>query len=143
MKLARNRITDEVVPATAHTAASPDYVPFDFPFASLPKEWPWQWNAATGAVVYCAPVPPQISAWQAKAALALTPHPSGGTLLDAVAAVIAAMPEGDEKTLVRAAWDHNASFSRQSPTIVGFATALGLDAEQVNELFRKGARLTV
>jgi hypothetical protein len=88
-------------------------------------------------------VPQQITAWQAKAALAMTPAGEGLTMLDAANAIIDAMPEGPEKVLVTSAWDYNANFRRNSPTILGFAEALGLDSAALDALFIQGAALDV
>lgn len=87
-------------------------------------------------------VPGQITAWQARAALQLTPF-GDGTLLDAVDAAIAALPGGAEKIVVQSAWDNNANFVRNSPTITGIATALGLDDAAVDQLFILGGGLEV
>jgi hypothetical protein len=89
-------------------------------------------------------IPRQITAWQAKAVLALTPTSEEGvTLLDSANAAIEAMPEGPDKVLVKSAWAYNANFKRRSPTIVAFGQALGLDDAALDELFRQGAMLDV
>lgn len=90
-----------------------------------------------------APVPARITAWQAKAALALTPHPQAGTMLDAAEAALNAMPEGAPKIVVLAAWGNNANFERTSPTILSFGAALGMSDDALDNLFRLGDSLTV
>ena len=89
------------------------------------------------------PVSKSISSWQAKAALALTPHPQAGTMLVAAEAALNAMPEGQGKIVVLSAWANNANFERQSPTILSFGEALGMDSESLDNLFRLGSSLTV
>lgn len=88
-------------------------------------------------------VPQMISSWQARAALRLTPNNAGGTLLDSVEALISAMPDGEEKVIVTSAWENNAGFARNSPTIRSFASQLGLTEDQVDALFVLGAGLVV
>lgn len=85
----------------------------------------------------------KISAWQAKAALALLPHPTAGTMLAAAEAAIEAMPDGPEKVVVKAAWENNANFQRSSPTIQSFASQLGLDSAALDQLFATAVALTV
>lgn len=87
-------------------------------------------------------VPYRITAWQAKAALAMTPH-GESTALAAVEAVIAEMEDGPEKVVVKAAWDNNAAFERQAPTILSIGTAIGLSSEQLDALFILGGSLEV
>ena len=107
-------------------------------------KWSYFWD---GSALIKAPVPPSvpesITAWQAKAALAMTPNQQAGTMLAAAEAVINAMPDGPEQTVVRAAWDNNANFSRTSPTILSFAAALGLTNAELDQLFILGDSLTV
>jgi hypothetical protein len=87
-------------------------------------------------------VPESIQAWQAQAALKLTPH-GGGTLYDAVVAALDAMPDGPEKTIVNAAFEKDARFFRNSATIATIATALGISAEQMDALFVLGGSFSV
>jgi len=89
------------------------------------------------------PVPRSITAWQAKAGLAMTPHPQAETMLAAAEAALAAMPEGAEKIVVLSAWNNNANFERTSPTILSFGTALGMTSEDLDNLFRLGGSLTI
>jgi hypothetical protein len=89
------------------------------------------------------PVPHSITAWQAKAGLALTPHPQAGTMLVAAEAALAAMPDGAEKVVVLSAWNNNANFERTSPTILSFGAALGMTSDDLDNLFRLGGSLTV
>lgn len=80
--------------------------------------------------------PTTIRSWQAKAVLAI----SG--LLEAAEATIAALPEPD-RTIVTSAWDNNANFSRQSPTILALAADLKLTEEQLDAMFQQAAALTI
>ena len=89
------------------------------------------------------PVPSPITAWQAKAGLAMTPYAEGGTLLDAAEAALAAMPDGAEKIVVLSAWNNNANLERNSPTILSFGAALGMTSDDLDNLFRLGASLAV
>jgi hypothetical protein len=99
-------------------------------------------NAQKKAEAAARVVPRQITAWQAKAALALVPVGTG-TLLDAANAAIEGMPEGPQKIVVHSAWNNNANFERNSPTILAFGVTLGLDSEALDNLFRQGAALSV
>ena len=87
-------------------------------------------------------VPQSITAWQAQAALKLTPL-GDGTLYDAVVAALAALPDGSEKVVAQTAFEKDAKFVRSSPTIAAIAGALGLSDAQVDDLFRLGDSLTV
>lgn len=89
------------------------------------------------------PVPRSITAWQAKAGLALTPHPEAGTMLAAAEAALNDMPDGAEKIVVLSAWTNNANFERTAPTILSFGAALGMSSEDLDNLFRLGGSLTV
>lgn len=62
---------------------------------------------------------------------------------DAVIAALAALPDGPEKVVVQTAFEKDAKFVRSSPTIAAIAGALGLTSEQVDDLFRLGAGLSV
>lgn len=88
------------------------------------------------------PVPESITAWQAQAALKLTPF-GDGTLYDAVVAALAALPDGSEKVVAQTAFEKDAKFVRSSPTIAAIAGALGIDGAQIDDLFRLGDSLTV
>lgn len=88
------------------------------------------------------PVPQEITAWQASAALKLTPL-GNDTLYDAVVAAFAAMPDSPEKVVAQTAFEKDAKFVRASPTIASIATALGLTSAQVDDLFRLGDSLSV
>lgn len=89
------------------------------------------------------PVPSSITAWQAKAGLAMTAHTETETLLEAAEAALNAMPEGVEKIVVLSAWNNNANFERTGPTILSFGTALGMTSDDLDNLFRLGGSLTV
>lgn len=78
-------------------------------------------------------VPQVISRFQARAALLQA------GLLDAVTAQIEASPD----PMARLAWAEAVEFKRSSPLLNGLADALGLTSEQVDDLFRQGARIEV
>ncbi|WP_119157961.1 hypothetical protein [Caldimonas tepidiphila] len=73
-----------------------------------------------------APGPQVVSRFQARAAL----HLAG--LLPQVEALMAS-PEADP--LARLAWSDAQEFRRNSPTVAALAAALGLTAQQLDELF--------
>lgn len=119
----------------------------DSSFPGLPWRYAWIGGELTRELV--APsVPESITAWQAQAALKLTPYSGGGTLYDAAAAAIAGMEESTpeeamQKVVVQTAWDNNANFSRNSATILSFASTLGLTDSDLDQLFITGSRLSV
>lgn len=78
-----------------------------------------------------APVPVTVTAFQARAALL-----SAGLLDEVEAAVTAA----DRSTQL--AWEYALSFERGSPTIQALSTAIGLDDEALDDLFRAAAQIT-
>lgn len=80
--------------------------------------------------------PDAIKAWQAKAVLLLM------GLLAASESVIESLEE-PQRTIIKSAWDNNADFPRQSPTILSIAAALSLSEEQVNTMFEQAASLSV
>jgi hypothetical protein len=77
-----------------------------------------------------------IKAWQAKAVLSLM------GLLTAAETAIESLDE-PQRTIIKSAWDNNADFPRQSPTILSLAVALSLSEEQVNDMFEQAASLSV
>lgn len=89
------------------------------------------------------PVPDVIAAWQAKAALSVTPHSLHDNMLHAAELMIETMPDGLEKAIVQSAWSNNANFTRNSPTILSFGQTLGLSSDDLDNLFRLGGSLTV
>ena len=85
---------------------------------------------------------PTISAWQARAAMKLTPY-NDGTLLDAVEAVFTTLPDSENTIVVMTAWSHNANLERYSPTVLAFANALSLTSDEVDAVFKLAASLKV
>lgn len=81
------------------------------------------------AVPYVAPVPPAVSAFQARAVL----HRNG--LLEQVEAIIAASEDQEAKL----AWAHAVEFIRTGPLLNGVAAQLGLTSAQIDDLFRAAA----
>jgi len=82
-------------------------------------------------------VPKSMTAWQARAILEME------GLLTQVESAIAELDEGPVKIIIKSAWENNAEFKRDSLAIGGISKSIGLTSEQVDELFRKGASLTV
>lgn len=80
--------------------------------------------------------PSSLRAWQAKAVLSMA------NLLEPAEQVIAGLPE-PQKTVVTSAWQNNSDFDRESQTIITLAAALGLTSEQLDDMFRQGAALTI
>ena len=104
-----------------------------------------RWNAETSTMdieTIPIPVPRAITAWQAAAALKLTPF-GDSTLYDATIAALAGMPEGVEKIVAQTAFEKDARFVRTSPTIAAIASALGLTSSQIDALFILGGSLEV
>jgi len=87
-------------------------------------------------------VPQSITAWQAQAALKLTPY-GEGTLYTAVIAALDAMPDGAPKVVTQTAFEKDAKFVRTSPTIAAIAAALSLTDADVDALFILGDSLEV
>ena len=88
-------------------------------------------------------VPIVLKAWQAKAILASTKHPLGGTMLSKSEELIASMPDSNEKTVITSAFANNADFTENSPTVIMLATQLGLKTEDLHSLFVAGKQLKV
>lgn len=82
------------------------------------------------------PVPQIIAAWRCKAILAK--H----DLLDDVEAHITSLP-ADQRTVVKAAWDHNAEITRDGATVKSIAELLGLTDEQLDYMFIEAAKLEI
>jgi len=87
-------------------------------------------------------VPERITSWQARAALKLTPY-GGGSLFSVVEAALNDLPDNDQKIVITTAWENNANFERDSPTITSLAESIGLTKEQVDSLFILGDSLSV
>lgn len=79
-----------------------------------------------------APVPQEVTRFQARAALLQA------GLLDQATAIIAT-----QSTLVKMAWDEQPTWRRTSPALSAIANALGLTSDQVDELFRAAARINI
>jgi hypothetical protein len=81
-------------------------------------------------------VPREIPNWRAKVILAQM------GLLPTVEAAIAALPEPD-RTVASLAWGGDAKLARRGKTVLGLAAALGLSADQVDQLFIAAEALEV
>ena len=77
------------------------------------------------------PVPPSVTRFQARAALAMA------GLLDGVESAVAASPD----ILTQLAWADAQVFERSSPTIAGLSSALDLTDAQIDDLFRTAAEI--
>jgi len=82
-------------------------------------------------------VPQSMTAWQARAILEMEGH------LAQVESAIAGLEDGPVKIIIKSAWENNAEFKRGSTAIEAISKIVGLTSEQVDDLFRKGASLTV
>lgn len=80
-------------------------------------------------------VPQVLTRKQAKQALILSGLYSGVQL------AIDSIPDQTQKLLVQVAWDDSETFQRDDQTLLMLADALGLDSEQLDELFIFGATL--
>lgn len=81
-------------------------------------------------------VPREIPNWRAKVILAQM------GLLPTVEAAISALPEPD-RTVASLAWGGDAKLARRGKTVLGLASALGLTADQVDQLFIAAEALEV
>ena len=81
------------------------------------------------------PVPEVITPRQAKIALLQA------GLLDDVEAAIAAIPDETTRRIAQVEWEYAQEVRRDWPLLVAVAGQMGLSDEQVDELFRAGARL--
>ena len=81
-------------------------------------------------------VPREIPNWRAKVILAQM------GLLPTIEAAIAALPEPD-RTVASLAWNGDAKLARRGKTVLGLAAALGLSADQVDQLFIAAEALQV
>ena len=81
------------------------------------------------------PVPEQVTRRQAKAALLLA------GLLDSVQPAIDAIPDATQRALAQLEWDESLHFERSRPILIALATALGLDSDDLDDLFRTAAGL--
>ena len=79
-----------------------------------------------------------VSNMRKRLALARTPHPTFGTMLQAVEVLISQVG-GEAKIL----WEYSAVVSRSNPTLAQLTAALGLKDAEVDDLFRTAASLTV
>jgi hypothetical protein len=82
------------------------------------------------------PVPGKIANWRAKAVLGMA------GLLSSVEAALNAMAE-PARTVALAAWNGGADLARNGPTVLALAQVLGLNDDQVDDMFRQAAALEV
>lgn len=82
-----------------------------------------------------AQVPQQVTLGQAREAI----YNAG--LLQQVDAAIAAIPDSDSRWRMQNAWEHRPTVERDSPFVASMAAALGLSAEETDQLFIAAATL--
>lgn len=123
------RITDDV---TGVLSSHPDTVTIRPPSALVALEDFIELDAPPVAE----PVPFEIASWRAKAVLEIA------GLLDDVEAALTTMP-GDAGVVARAAWQSGAPLVRRGATVTALAAQLSLSDEQVDQMFRQAAALTV
>ncbi len=82
-----------------------------------------------------APVPQQVTRRQAKQALLLA------GLLSNVQPAIDAIPDATQRALAQLEWDESLNFERHRPILIALAGALGLDSDDLDDLFRTAAGL--
>ena len=78
------------------------------------------------------PIPQSISRFQALAVL----HQVG-----LLASVEAYMADPSTDTIARLAWQNAQEFERNSPTVIGISAEFGLTEEQLDNLFKIGAKI--
>lgn len=81
------------------------------------------------------PVPAQVTRRQAKQALLLA------GLLGNVQPAIDAIPDATQRALAQLEWDESLNFERHRPILIALAGALGLDSDDLDDLFRTAATL--
>lgn len=82
------------------------------------------------------PVPSSVTARQAVQALILA-----GIEEDAVEAAIAAIPDAMQRKLAANFWRRSNEFERSNPVLNSLAGSLGLDSDDLDDLFRQAATL--
>ena len=81
------------------------------------------------------PVPQAVTRRQAKQALLLA------GLLDDVQPAIDAIPEATQRGLIQIEWYDSQVFERDRPALIALATALGLDSNDLDDMFRTASAL--
>lgn len=90
------------------------------------------------------PVPEQVELFRARYVMAQTPNPQGaGSLLDAVLAAIAAIPDAAERTLATEGINRANALTRRGRLVTTIAPTLGLDDAALDGLFREANALDV
>lgn len=90
---------------------------------------------ATANLTAPAPVPPVVTARQAEQALILA------GLYDKVEPAIEAIPNPQQRALVRSEWRRSQTFERNRPALLALAQALGMGSAQLDDLFRLAGKL--
>jgi len=96
--------------------------------------------AHNAAKVAAAPVPAEVPLFKARFIMARTPRGSG-TLLTAVKAAIAAIPDEAERSLASEALEYANTLSRNGRLVTMLAPALGLSDADLDALFRTAAAI--
>lgn len=104
------------------------------PLPARPSE-AHQWNGEAW-VLPPQPVPESVTARQIR--LWLVSH---GVSLAAVEAAIDAIPDAQQREMVRVEWEYAPYVERSHPMLVPLAAALGLSEAQVDQAFREAATI--
>lgn len=124
------RSTDDVPPtlSTATTVGSPRANWSGQAWQVRPFETPPPAPSLT-------PVPLSVTKRQARQALILA------GLIDAVQPAIDAIENPVQRALMQSEWDDSQVFERHRPSLLQMATAIGLDSEELDTLFRTAGAL--
>lgn len=82
-------------------------------------------------------VPLEITNFQCRAVLKMTPMPDGGTMLDFVDTAIQA-----SGGLTLLAWEYGGVVTRYGPSMASFAAQLGLSDEQLDAMFIAASQIS-
>jgi hypothetical protein len=99
-------------------------------------------HATARAAHLATTVPSEVPAWRLHAVAARTPYGEDLTLAEAIDGLISSLPE-PSRTYVHASWHRGTVIVRNSPTVLGLAAELALDASELDSLFRQAAAIAV
>lgn len=97
--------------------------------------WLWDGEAFSAPPPAPVPVPASVTRRQARQALLLA------GLLDEVQPAIDAIPDSVQRRMAQIEWDDSQEFFRDRPLLIMLATAIGLDAGALDQLFITAAGL--
>lgn len=86
------------------------------------------------------PVPDAVDTWRARAIMELTPH-GEGNLLQAVEALVEAIPDPATRIIARHQLTSAPHFLRGAAIVLALASELGLSEPQIDALFRAAEAL--